>query len=634
MERTDKMDLTKGLTSLFTVICATILWIPAKCAAKELRMSSPDGNVQAVLEFNEDQGTLAYKVQSRGQEIITSSSIGINTDKGDFRSGMKWVDASVKEIDQTYILPQGKVSTYHNHANEQTIRFNKDNHEMAVLFRAYNNGVAFSFVFPGTGNISILEENSNISLAGENFTYWGQNHPNNYGYESALGPITGDRMSIPVLAHLKDRDHFVLMAQAATGGHYIQPHFMRLDSTFRFSFPLDQARLGPVHTSLPFHSPWRMIVISPKTPAGIVESYLAENLNPPTHPVLLNPDGTPKDWIKSGRVMWDFIAKDGDKPKMWIDAAAEMGWEYYMADAGFAERWGGEEAVRPITEYATSKGIGVLGWAHTREFNTRQKAAETMRRYAAMGLKGAKIDFFDHDTLSDPPNRVTEDYEDTQQSLQMRDWIFDLGIQNQFLLELHGNTIPTGERRKFPNLMTLEGVNGMEKRTPTVTNDLTIPYVRNVMGPVSYTIIRFSKSPGSHAYQMAMSIVYEAGLMIYAEHGKTLLDWPGSEMIKDVPSSWDQTRFIEGAPSEYIVLARRKGQDWFIAGMTSSPRTVNITLDFLLDGKQYNALVFRDDTHTTMHREMRTVNRETLLSIDLLQNGGFAVRLKPAYPSN
>jgi len=251
-----------------------------------------------------------------------------------------------------------------------------------------------------------------------------------------------------------------------------------------------------------------------------------------------------------------------------------------------------------------------------------------------MGLKGAKIDFFDHDTLSDPPNRVTEDYEDTQQSLQMRDWIFDLGIQNQFLLELHGNTIPTGERRKFPNLMTLEGVNGMEKRTPTVTNDLTIPYVRNVMGPVSYTIIRFSKSPGSHAYQMAMSIVYEAGLMIYAEHGKTLLDWPGREMIKDVPSSWDQTRFIEGAPSEYIVLARRKGQDWFIAGMTSSPRTVNIALDFLLEGKEYNALIFRDDTHTTMHRETRTINRETLLSIDLLQNGGFAVRLKPANPSN
>lgn len=624
------MSISRGWMRLFVPVFAIALIAANMCSAAEFSVSSPDENITAVLTLNDEQGTLTYRVKSREQEIIAPSSIGINTDKGDFRSGMKFAGTSVQVIDETYTLPQGKVSTYRNFANERTMRLSKDGQEMTVLFRAYNDGVAFSFVFSGMGDITFFEESSAITLAGEIFTYWGQNHPNSYGYETALGPITGDRMSNPVLAHLEDRGHFVLMGQAATYGHYVQTHFERSGSVFRYSFPMDQAELGPVRTTLPFHSPWHMIIISPKNPAGIVESYLVENLNPPTDPALLNPDGTVKAWIKSGRVMWDFIAGDKNKPTLWVDAVAEMGWEYYMADAGFSRQWGGDDAVRKATEYAAAKNIGILGWAHSREFDTRAKAAATLSRYAGMGLKGAKIDFFDHNTLSDPPNRVTNDYEDTQRSLQIRDWIFELGIENKFLLELHGNTIPTGERRRYPNLMTLEGINGMEKRTPTVGNDLTVPYVRNVMGPASYTIIRFSKSPGSHAYQMAMSIVYEAGLMIYAEHGKTLLDWPGREMIKDVPSNWDDIRFIDGMPSDYVVIARRKGQDWFIGGMTSSPRTADIALDFLPDGTAYEALVFRDDTHTTMHREMRTVNRKASLSIDMLENGGFAVHLKPA----
>ena len=101
--------------------------------------------------------------------------------------------------------------------------------------------------------------------------------------------------------------------------------------------------------------------------------------------------------------MWDYIAKDGDKPRMWIDAASEMGWKYYMADAGFARRWGGSDSVQQIIDYANMKNVNVIGWAHTREFDTLEKAMETMERYAQWGLKGAKIDFFDHNTLDEDP---------------------------------------------------------------------------------------------------------------------------------------------------------------------------------------------------------------------------------------
>jgi alpha-glucosidase len=599
------------------------------CSPKsDYSISSPDGQITVLLKFDKKSGALNYTVQSRENEIISASPVGLISSFGDFTIGMKLKKYAQKTIDETYTLPQGKVSTYRNNANELTVLLKKEGKELNVVFRVYNDGIAFRYEIPGEGEIEISGETSAIQLAGENFTYWGQNHPNRYGYESALGPIDGEMMSNPVLAHIKDHNHFVLMGQAATNGTYIQPHFQRTGSKFQYSFPLDQEKLGPVKTTLPFQSPWRMVIISCENPGKIVESVLVENLNPPTNPAFLNPDGTVKEWIRPGRVMWDFIAKDGDKPRMWIDAVAEMGWEYYMADAGFVNRWGGNDTVPKVVEYAGTKNVSVIGWAHTREFNTREKAAETMKRYADWGLKGAKIDFFDHNTLSENP-KEWRDYEDTQQSLQMRDWIFEYGIENSFLLELHGNTVPTGERRQYPNLMTLEGVDGMERRSKPAANDLTIPFVRNVMGPVSYSIIHFERCPGTHAYQMAMSIVYEAGLKIYAEHGKKLLEWPGREMIKDVPAEWDEIKYIEGLPASHIVIARRNGQDWYIGGMTDEARDVTFTLDFLTDGNNYEALVFSDNTQTEMNREIRNVKKADKLSLALLPRGGFALRITP-----
>ena len=150
------------------------------------------------------------------------------------------------------------------------------------------------------------------------------------------------------------------------------------------------------------------------------------------------------------------------------------------------------------------------------------------------------------------------------------------------------------------------------------------------MGPVSYTVIHFERSPGTHAYQLAMPIVYEAGLKIYAEHGQKLLAWPGREMIKDIPAAWDETKYIDGMPASHIVIARRKGQNWYVGGMTDEARIVNISMDFLDEDKNYTALIFSDDTHDTMKREIKSVKKNETLSIELLDRGGFGMRLNPA----
>lgn len=612
---------------IYISLFALVTLFSACSPVKEYLIPSPDGNVVLKVILDKKTGELSYEISNQGELIISRSTTGLNTSLGDFRSGLKMTGRTQNTVNETYTLPQGKVSTWHNHATEYTFSMKKHKALYGVVFRVYNDGVAFRYLLPGEGEAEFIEEFSTVSVADENITCWGQKHPNRYGYESALGPVEADQISNPALVHLPGKDHYILIGQAATYGHYIQPHLTRSGSTFSYAYPLDQEKVGPVRSTLPFESPWRMIIISAGDPGKIVETRMVENLNPTTDPALLNPDGSVKSWIRPGRVMWDFIAKDGDKPRMWIDATAEMGWEYYMADAGFVNRWGGPDSVPAIITYADSKNVGVIGWAHTREFNTREKAAATMKQYADWGLKGAKIDFFDHNTLSDNP-RDWRDYEDTQQSLQMRDWIFDLALENDFLLELHGNTIPTGERRRYPNLMTLEGVDGMERRAKPAANDLTIPYVRNIMGPVSYTIIHFERCPGTHAYQAAMAVIYEAGLKIYAEHGHKLLEWPGRELISEVPAEWDETRFIEGIPASHIVMARRKGADWYIAGMTDAPRTVNLALDFLEEGKNYQALMFLDQTHDTMERRLQSVSKSSSLAVQLLERGGFAMQLK------
>jgi len=260
--------------------------------------------------------------------------------------------------------------------------------------------------------------------------------------------------------------------------------------------------------------------------------------------------------------------------------------------------------------------------------NTRDKAEEALSRFAEMGLRGAKLDFFDHHPFVE--NRRTNDFEDTQASLQMRDYLMEIAADKHLLLEFHGCTLPTGERRRFPHFMTAEGVAGMEKRNPRIENELTIPYVRNIMGPVSFTVVKFDRSVGSHAYQMGQCVVYEAGLQIYAERHDRLLAFKGVDFLKKVPSAWDETHFIDGYPESHAIFARRKAGDWFVGGITNQPREARIRLNFLTEGTSYKARIYQDgDTETDLVIEKKTVTSEDQLELSMLQNGGFAIYLEP-----
>jgi alpha-glucosidase len=590
-------------------------------AATSTVLESPGGNLKLTVWHDPATGTLTYDLHSGGTPLIEKGALGITTSRGDFTSGLSLGRQTRRTINQRYTLPTGKRSTYLDHARELELTVRRDKQELRLVLRAYDDGIAFRYALPGRGEVEISGESTTFPLASQKLAIWGQAHPNDYGYESALGPVTADRISMPVLAQLPERNHFLLVAQAASYGHYIIPNYKRQDSVLALSFPMDQRE--PVKTTLPFASPWRVVMVSPEHPGRIVESSLLEHLNPPTEPALRR-----ADWIRPGRASWDFIAGDGNNLRAWIDFDAQMGWEYHFADAGWERR---VPDMAEVTAYgkAKPKKVGVVVWgkvANKSMLNAPERIEPFMKKLADLGVRGAKIDFFDQ---RDVTAEKTDDLEDTQARLIVRDQLSESAARHRLLLEFHGAAVPSGERRRWPHLMSAEAVYGLERRKQDLTHNLTIPFVRNIMGPVSYTPFHLTRSAGSLGHQLGQIVLYEAGIQIFAEHHQKILGFQAVEFLKVVPAAWDDIRFIEGHPGTHAVFARRQGTRWFLGGITADARTTRIPLPFLKKGVPYQATLYRDGADkTALTREQKTVGNTDVLEVPMLAAGGFAAVLE------
>jgi alpha-glucosidase len=284
-----------------------------------------------------------------------------------------------------------------------------------------------------------------------------------------------------------------------------------------------------------------------------------------------------------------------------------------------------------VTAYGQTRKVGIVVWgkvANKTMLNTPERAEAWMAGLEKLGIRGAKIDFFDQ---RDETAEKTDDLEDTQARLRVRDFLSQIAARHHLVVEYHGCAIPSGERRRWPHQMSAEAVYGLERKNQNMTHDLTIPYVRNVMGPVSYTPVLLDRSAGSRAYQLGQAVIYEAGIQIFAERHDRLLAFAGVDFLKAIPSAWDETRFLDGRPASHAILARRKGPSWFLGGITALARTAKLPLAFLTKGTTYQATIYRDgDTRAALAVEKKTVTSKDALSLPMLAGGGFAVQLQPA----
>jgi alpha-glucosidase len=605
--------------STTAVMPGTTQYLPLILSPSAWQVASPDGTISVTVAQRSMPAPypaaqrLYYTVAREGVPVLEYSPLGLTMagNGGDFVDGLTFVGSERRSIDETYRLVTGKRSRVVHRANELVLRFrNRAGRDLELVVRAYDDGAAYRYRFPGSGNYAVTEELSGFRLPAGT-TAWAQEWINNYEeeyYRRTLDLLDDAERhwGHPILLELPGNG-WALLAEAAVAGDYAVLHFRGSggDRLLRLNFPPDQTE--PITGSLPLATPWRVVMAGP-TLGTLVESDMMTNLNPPSRL-----DDTA--WIKPGRVAWSWWANTrspGDLAiqQEYVDFAQEMGWEYVLVDEGWDADW-----VPELVEYADQRDVDIILWSFARDFNETRA-----RQWAEWGVKGAKLDFID----SDRQAALQEFY----------DPFYELTARYKLMLNFHGATKPAGAHRTWPHYLTREAVRGAEYRDLESYENIALVFTRNIIGPMDYTPVVLSRPKGkwttTFANQVAQAVLFESGWQHFPDKPEHYRNSPAKPFLQAVPTTWDDTRFIDGYPNRLAVLARRKGVEWYIGANGFTAGDIRIPLNFLDATAAYQATIYRDgDTDTDIVVETRTVTSSDTLTIYLRQNGGCAIRLVP-----
>ncbi|MDR0796320.1 MAG: glycoside hydrolase family 97 protein [Tannerella sp.] len=627
------------------------LWLPAvitaflvSCSHND-KVSSPDGAVTAqIVQENEK---LSLKISLHGSEVAhwQIDGVALGHDEYDFTGKLTQKDVSFAKIDEEYTLPTGKVSVYQNKANEMTVGFaNASGKTMNLLVRAYNDGVAFRYAFENSNAMPVNEERTTLVIPEESNVWAMEYKMDSEGYYLKRSPseMTNPLYILPVLVETNNGD-WLLVHEADVLGRSAASSLSNHQGEGRFSltttYPeLEQGGLlsnelwaqvvaedgNAIHATPNWATPWRMLIVG-DTLATIVESVMTENLNPPS---IIND----QSWIKAGVSVypwWGNNFANGINEFLinYIDMAKRMGWgilEFDISRIGSPnyaqDYWLNTPWINDVTEYARKNDILVYGMDERRNLNTPEKRKFIYEKYKEFGVVGIKIDYINSFA---------------QKACDFRKDCLTDAANHQLMVSFHSDYTPRGERRTYPNLMTQEGVKGSEyyilsknNDIPTPRHNATIPFTRNVIGPMDYTPTAFStdRRTTTYAHETALPFVFESGWVVMCDKPNNYLFSSGINILQQIEAFWDEIKFIAGYPGEYTVIARRKGEKWVIAGINSGPsRKVTIEMDFLSD-QISQVLLCMDDKNDPQNRCVMfyyPVNNQKLLSIEMSENGGF-----------
>lgn len=643
------MNSTRTIPRIFSVTFAAAFLLLLThslhtTGQQQWTLTSPDKNITALITH--ENGALTYTVSLKKSQVIDRSPLGIDRDDQPFSSNLKFLGEISSTVDERYTLLVGKKLQMHNNARELTLTFeNPAREKVQVIFRAYNDGVAFRYHFPARDNAThkIMKERSGFSIP-KGATAWIQPYDLNSRkkpcyetyYENAITPGTPSPnpagWAFPALFTVNG--NWLLITESGLNETYCATHLEDAASNglYTIRFPEKEevtsaADPEPV-SSLPWTTPWRVIVTGPSLEA-VQQTNLVQHLNPPSKI-------TDTSWIKPGRSSWSWwsqgnTTRDFAVQKDYIDFTASMGWEYVLVDAGWPEMKGGtmEELVR----YSNSKGVGIVLWYHSgmgREKDTVSMAnlfafpeerKKELQRIKGWGVKGIKVDFFDSDKQP-----VMQRYFDI-----LRD-----AAEQQIMVNFHGSTLPRGWERTYPHLVSMESVKGAEgygnqafcDRAPV--HNTILPFTRNVVGSMDYTPVTFTnkreaKRQTTFGHELALSVVFESGVFHFADRMTSYQALPEGPkaFLKKVPSTWDESRLVAGIPGKYVVMARRKGNDWYIGGINglNEPQEIICDLGFLKKDVTLNVITDGTEAGTFATQALQTKKRSA--KITLIPRGGF-----------
>ncbi len=587
------------------VLLALLLTVASPIA--DLR--SPDG--RNVLSVRLDgEGALSYRVARDGRVVLGESPMGLRCEDADFSRGLAVVSVGPeRERRESYRLVSGPVTEVDQpHRSRTVVLRNAAGERMAIDLDAGNEGVAFRYRLPGARGetLAVTEERTgfrvpassrawlqpyapatSVSPAYEDYYYTVR--PGDPPPRSRHGDARG--WTFPALFHVPSAGAWVLISESGTGANYCGCH-LGPDSTgglytIRFA-EADERTGGVTHTAspypthpLPWTMPWRVIVLA-DNPGSIVMSTPITDLAP----ACAIGDTS---WIRPGRASWSWWAyPDGPNAERYpefLEMAHRYGWEYSLLDAGW---W--DTDVAEVSRQAARDGVWILMWTAANDFYDAESRRRKLDELRAAGASGVKVDFW------------CSDRQETMAAVEacLRD-----AATRRLTVNLHGCTLPRGWQRTYPNLLTCEAVLGAESYMfdqdfPERAAELNtiLPFTRNVAGPMDGTPVALTMKAHRRlttaAHELATAIVFSSGLIHYADAPEAYAALPreAQAVLREAPARWDETRFLAGEPGSHVVLARRAGSEWFVAGLNGEDRARELSLDLdALGGAGHGVLV-------------------------------------------
>ena len=613
-------------TVLFSFMLALLM--PVEGGAREVSITSP--NTKLTLKVSDEGPQATYAITLDGQQMLLPSALGFSADFGDFTQSLKIIDTKTSKVDRTYEMRQVKQSKMHYVAEVLTVDFeNAKGQKMSVEFSVSNNDVAFRYHIPRQKNdnpkCAVIEKESTAFVLPDGTTTfitpqsspmvgWERTKPSYEEGYSSDGAMTARSQyrqgyTFPCLFHVPStatqsqytgQEGWVLISETGVDSHYCGSHLS--DYPYTIAYPMTGENNGngtaTAGIALPGKTPWRTITVG-NSLKPIVETTIAYDVVEPLY--------EPSLQYGAGRYTWSWLiwqdnSINYDDQVKFIDLASAMGYEFCLVDNWWDQNIGRDRIVE-LSKYAQSKGVSLMLWYNSN--GHENDAPQTPRNcldnsiardremawLKSIGVKGIKVDFFGGDK---------------QETMKLyEDILFDAnryGIQCIF----HGCTLPRGWERMYPNYVASEAVLASENvyfnegaaiRQPF---DLTLhPYCRNAVGTMDWG-----------------GVIMNKYLQELPQHELSLL--------RDIPTTWDETRFIDGYPGRYVVLARRHGDKWYVAGLNAQKGTLTLSLDLSAYGLTNQFTDQADKKGRVIDTAITPLNlKKGKVTITLQSNGGF-----------
>ena len=634
-------------------LSASPLW------AQEASVSGPDQQLR--VNVSVENGAPLYSVTYKGKTILEPSPLGFVANIGDFSQGMTYVEQKKRTIEETYTLDRIKKSTVNYHANELTVTFqNADRQPMDVTFRVSNNDLAFRYELPrygDTGSIVIRREATGFDFPSYTTTFlapqsdpmvgWKRTKPSYEEEYAADAPLTqrsqfGHGFTFPCLFRIGD-DGWALVSETGVDSRYCASRLSdaTADGLFTIAFPMPEENNGNGTVApgfaLPGATPWRTITVGDNL-KPIVETTVPWDV--------VTPRFSTEHTYKYGKGTWSWIVwQDAsinyDDQVRYIDLAAAMGFPYVLIDNWWDTNIG-HERMEQLVDYAHAKNVDVFLWysssgywndivqGPTNRMDNPIVRKQEMKWLKKIGVKGIKVDFFGGDK---------------QETMRLYEAILSDADDYGLMVIFHGCTIPRGWERMYPNYVGSEAVLASENLVfdqhfddLEAFNACLHPFIRNAVGCMEFggTFLnkRYNRTNDggttrrtTDVFQLATAVLFQNPIQNFAITPNNLTDAPrlALDFLKEVPTTWDETVFLDGYPGKYCVLARRHGDRWYIAGINAQkePLKLKLALPMLREG---DCVAFYSDTKSREPQlEQKTIQKPAETSVTIQPEGGIVL---------